>query len=207
MDQGTHTQPQDSTKSPSDSSLPFAVGSLSIRDEAAISSSEVSDILQLTARHFSRAAQSPNSSLVQKANDKEILEKVEEIVRTHFHPLNLTSLPAIIIYLLLNYFLLQREKREISSAKKLYEEHIALLKEKSSELEDRLRESRRESSRSPSSTSSMDSCHDCEETMQKLASVSREFDRLKQSYDEVCEIFCTRNSPLVQYQLVSLGSP
>lgn len=191
MDQDTH-KPQDSTRTSADASL--SLGSLTIRDDTEMNSSEVADILQVTASHFTRSSPSSHDSLIQKANDEEILGKLEEIVTTHFHPLKLTSLPSIIVYLLLNYFLLRREKKEVVAAKKLYEEHIALLKEKSSELEEKLRESSshpRESSppsSSSSSTTSSDICHSCEEYRQECDSLSRQYAKLKQSYDEVSNI-------------------
>ena len=174
-----------------DSEIPL--GSLSLSDEAAeLSSTDVAGILQATAGYLSRSSPTSMENLVEKANDEEILGKLEEVVKTYFRPLKLTSLPSIIVYLLVNYFLLRGEKKEAVAAKKLYEDHIALLKDKSSELEERLKETegrgRESSPLSPSSSESSlcsELCQSCEEYRKESDSLTKQYTKLKQSYDEV----------------------
>ena len=149
----------------------LSMGALTVKDNGSIDHKDVSSILQATADHLSKAAlTSSTSSLIQKANDEVIQKQLEEVLSAHFHPLTLTTLPSIVVYLLLNYFLLKRENREIEAAKSLYEDHIALLKEKNSELveEKALQEK----------NGRVESCKSCEELRASI-------DKLKQSYDEV----------------------
>lgn len=153
----------------------LSMSALTVKDTGSMDHSDVTSILQATAKHLSKAAlTSSASSLIQKANDEMIQKQLEEVLSAHFHPLALSTLPSIVVYLLLNYFLLKRENREIDIAKSLYEDHIALLKEKNSELveEKALQEK-------------VESCKSCEELRANI-------DKLKQSYDEVKKsTFCT----------------
>lgn len=148
-------------------------------DEGGMDRKDVPSILQMTASHFSKTApKSRANDLIQNSNDEAVLQKLEEVLKTHFYPLNLTTLPSVVIYLLLNYFLLKRENKEVEAAKKLYKDHIALLKEKNTELEERWREG-------GGCKQNAQSCKSCEELQRSRDALSAEFTKLKQSYDEV----------------------
>ena len=152
-----------------------AAASLRRHTEDSMDQREVADILQAAASHFSKTAPSSSENdLIQKSNDEAVLQKLEGVLKTHFHPLNLNTLPSVIVYLLLNYFLLRRENKEVEAAKKLYEDHIALLKDKNSELEERVRDE-----------ASSSACKCCEELRSGKESLSAQYAKLKQSYDEV----------------------
>lgn len=151
--------------------------SLSMQKESGMDYQDVPRILQATASHFSKTVPSSSANdLIRNSNDETVLCKLEDVLKTHFHPLNLTTLPSVVIYLLLNYFLLNQENKEVEAAKKLYEDHIALLKEKNSELEDRIRER---------GTKQTTVCVSCEELQQKVEGLTSQCSKLKQSYDEV----------------------
>lgn len=145
------------------------------------------EVLQATARHFSKVAGSSGVDfLVEKANDAAIHEKLEEVLAGHFHKFGLNSLQSVLVYVLLNYFLAKKENKELESAKRLYEDHIALLKEKNSELSRRpKRESEPEGV--PQTLGAQASCKSCEELQQSRDALSAQYARLKKSYDEVCE--------------------
>lgn len=165
----------------SDTVISLTMAALTIKDEAEINCKEVTDILHTTVNHLSRSVPSSSTSmLIRKSRDEEIHKKLEELITEHFHPLELTSLPSIVIFLLLHYFLLKRENKETESAKKLYEDHIALLKEKNSDLEERVREST-----CSGNCTTAESCTLCKELRQNHDSLSVQYAKLKQSYDEV----------------------
>lgn len=139
---------------------------------------DVKSILQSTASHISKTAlSSKENDLILKSNNEVIQQQLEEVLKAHFHPLNLTTLPSIVVYLLLKYFLLSRENREVESAKKLYEDHIALLKDKNSELEGKMRES--------AVSKSAAECSSCKALQQRTESLSVELEKLRKSYNEV----------------------
>ena len=147
-------------------------------DEGGMDRKDVPSILQATASHFSKTAPTSSANdLIQNSNDEAVLQKLEEVLTTHFHPLNLTTLPSVVVYLLLNYFLLRRENKEVEAAKKLYEDHIALLKEKNTELEERWREGNQ--------SAECQSCKSCDKLRRSRDTLSEEYTKLKQSYDEV----------------------
>lgn len=166
---------------------------------AKFDSSEVTSMLHSAARHFSSssfstsaplsAATNANDLFIRRSTDEGVLQSLEEVIKTHFHPLNLCTLPSVVVYLLLNYFVLKRESREMESAKKLYEDHIALLKEKNAELEERVRENSACGAVKPTSTEPK-SCKSCEELIKTREALSHQNAKLKQSYDEVSKLKC-----------------
>lgn len=171
MDQENGIQQQPQLKDDSAVGIETAalsMSALTVRENGSIDHKDVTSILQATADHLSKAALSSSAdSLIHKANDEVIQKQLEEVLSVHFHPLTLTTLPSIVVYLLLNYFLLKRENREIEGAKSLYEDHIALLKEKNSELVEEKALQEKDST-----------CKSCEELRENI-------DKLKRSYDEV----------------------
>ena len=138
---------------------------------------EIASILQTTAACFSKTVVSRSSMLVERSNDAENQEKMEEILPAHFYSLGLSNIHSVVIFLLLNYFLLKREKKDSETVKQLYEDHVALLKERNAELEVKLKESK---GKLESHTSEL-----CEDLQKKLESHSIEYSRLKRSYEEV----------------------
>lgn len=166
--------------------------SLNAQDERrSMDRKDIPSILQATASHFSKTAPTSTANdLIQNSNDESVLQKLEEVLKMHFHPLHLTTLPSVVIYLLLNYFLLKRENKEVEAAKKLYEDHIALLKEKNAELEERVREG----SASSKLSTECSSCKACNELRKSKEALSAEYGKLKQSYNEVRSSLGTRHS-------------
>lgn len=160
--------------------------SLSMQNESELHSIDVPKILQATASHFSKTAPSSSSNdLIRNSNDDTVLLKLEDVLKTHFHPLKLTTLPSVVIYLLLNYFLLKRENREVEAAKKLYEDHIALLKEKNAELEVKVRDCS-----GTKQAADFGRCKSCEKLQQSMEELTTQCTKLKQSYDEVRTVAC-----------------
>ena len=106
-----------------------------------IQQEEIEEILKLSAQEMSKLTTSSSCTLVQLSNSPESQEKLKDLLPVYFHSWNLTSSHSIIVYLLLHYFLVKQEHDEIVTAKQLYEEHIARLKTRMSDLEERLTKS------------------------------------------------------------------
>ena len=144
----------------------------------------VAEVLQATARYFSKSASSSGvDSMVEKANDTTVHKKLQEVLTGHFEKFGLNSLQSVVVFVLLNYFLVKKENREFESAKRLYEDHIALLKEKNSELTSR---KPRKGSESAGETLESHECRSCDELRKSRDALSAQFTQLKKSYNEVC---------------------
>ena len=107
------------------------------------SGKEVSEILQ---RMCSEISQTTTAEMVEIANSAASRSQLQELLPVYFYSWQLQSPEAVIIHLLLNYFILWRdtngsERREVKEA---FEEHIERLKIRVAELEKKLYESRTE---------------------------------------------------------------
>lgn len=147
-------------------------------------------ILKQTAAnlHASASFNAPNTfTMVQESNDPETHEELEKILASHFFSLNLANYQSVIAFLLLNCFLLKKESKEKEMIRKLYEDHISLLKEKNSELEDKvLRHSVTQKANTESSL--LRDCDSCEELRERMQVMSTQVSQLRQSYDDVSSI-------------------
>ena len=101
---------------------------------------EVSEILQ---QMIAVISQTTTAEIVELANSAAPRSKLQELMSVYFYscpPGQLRSPEAVIIHLLLNYFILWRDRRE----DKKFEEYIERLKGRVAELEKKLYESRTE---------------------------------------------------------------
>lgn len=159
-----------------------SLGNLTLTDVGRLDN--LADVLSATAKHISTNTVAPSSSrrssLVQRCNDSSLHRKLDGVLAKFFHPLELSSSPAIISYLLMSYSQLRLQHQEELSAKKLYEDHIAFLKEKNAEMEGKLKEN-------ADSKISFDArwCQSCDELRRSKDTLSVQYSRLKGSYDEV----------------------
>ena len=165
------------------------------------------EILKQTAAGL-HSLNAPNTyGMVLSSNNPETQQEVGSILKTHFYPLNLTNTQSVISFLLLTCFFLKKQARDADSLKKLYEDHISLLKEKNSELEEKLilregvensngRSSGKMSpdcSMSPSTTEvqqqqqqqQQSDCDSCTQLKARVESLTGEVVKLQRSYDEV----------------------
>ena len=92
----------------------------------------VSEILQQMCGEIS---QTTTAEIVEVANSAVSRSKLHELMPVYFHSWELQSPEAVIIYLLLNYFVLWRDGSEVRRKRRTFEEYIERLKCRVAELE------------------------------------------------------------------------
>ena len=105
------------------------------------SGQEVSEILQQTCAEVS---QTTTAEIVEVANSAAPRSKLQDLLPVYFYSWQLQSPEAVIIYLLLTYFIMWRDGSERREVKEAFEEYIERLKSRVAELEKNLYESRTE---------------------------------------------------------------
>ena len=105
------------------------------------SGQDVSGILQQTCGEIS---QTTTAEMVEVANSAVSRSKLQDLLPVYFYSWQLQSLEAVIIHLLLHYFILLRDGSEWREDKEAFEEYIERLKSRVAELERKLYESRTE---------------------------------------------------------------
>ena len=101
----------------------------------------MSEILQQTCGEIS---QTTTAEMVEVANSAVFRSKLQELLPVYFYSWELQSPEAVIIHLLLNYFILLRDGSEMREGRLAFEEYIGRLKSRVAELEKKLYESRTE---------------------------------------------------------------
>ena len=175
---------------------------------------EMHEVLQLSSSQVSQATASNASALVQLSNSEKSHERLQQLLPLYFYSWNLTDAHSVIVFLLLHYFLLKREHREVLGAKGMYEEHIALLKSRMSDLEEKLSNSHSHSGSGSSSSSSPRNGNiaggggdrdqalisEIESLRNQVASLRLENEQLRHSNEEVCRI---NEQWALDYQILS----
>ena len=105
------------------------------------SGQDVSGILQQTCGEIS---QTTTAEMVEVANSAVFWSKLQDLLPVYFYSWELQSLEAVIIHLLLNYFILWHDGSERREDILAFEEYIERLKSRVAELEKKLYESRTE---------------------------------------------------------------
>ena len=105
------------------------------------SAQEVSEILQQMCGEIS---QTTTAEIVEIANSAAPRNKLQELLQVYFYSWQLQSPEAVIIHLLLHYFILWQEVSERREVKEAFEEYIEQLKSRVAEPEKSLYESRTE---------------------------------------------------------------
>ena len=105
------------------------------------SGQEVSEILQQMCGEIS---QTTTAEIVEVANSAAPRSKLQELLPVYFYSWQLQGPEAVIIHLLLHYFILWRDRSERREVKEEFEEYIEQLKSRVAELEKSLYESRTE---------------------------------------------------------------
>ena len=96
------------------------------------SGQEVSEILQ---RMCGEISQTTTAEIVEVANSAAPRNKLQELLPVYFYSWQLRSPEAVIIHLLLHYFILWRDRSEITRDRRVSEEQIERLKGRVAELE------------------------------------------------------------------------
>lgn len=176
----------DTTQSPA---LSASSQHRSANSDADMEKEEIVSIIKQTAANLHSAASfnaSNTIGMVHSSNIPETHMELDKILESHFYSLNLVNPQSVIVFLLLSCFLLKKENKEIETVRKLYENHISLLKEKNSEIEDRTKQSSGTGkSHSESASASLQSCVSCDALKARLEGMAAEESQLQQSYDDV----------------------
>ena len=96
------------------------------------SGQEVPEILQQMCEDIS---QTTTADVVEVANSAASRSKLQELLPVYFYSWQLRSPEAVIIHLLLNYFILWRDGSEMRRDRQAFEERIERLKSRVAELE------------------------------------------------------------------------
>ena len=105
------------------------------------SGQEVSKILQQMCGEIS---QTTTAEMVEVANSAAPRSQLQDLLPVYFYSWQLQSLEAVIIHLLLHYFILWRDGSKMRKVKEAFEEYIEQLKSRVAELEKSLYESQTE---------------------------------------------------------------
>ena len=105
------------------------------------SGQDVSVILQQTCGEIS---QRTTAEMVEVANSAVFWSKLQDLLPVYFYSWELQRLEAVIIHLLLNYFILWRDGSERREDRQAFEEYIERLKSRVAKLEKKLYKSRTE---------------------------------------------------------------
>ena len=105
------------------------------------SGKEVSEILQQMCEDIS---QTTTAEMVEVANSAVPRSQLQDLLAVYFYSWQLRSLEAVIIHLLLHYFILWHDGSEMRRDRQAFEEHIERLKSRVAELEKKLYENRTE---------------------------------------------------------------
>ena len=89
-------------------------------------------------------SQTTTAEIVEIANSAAPRSKLQELLQVYFYSWQLQSPEAVIIHLLLNYFILWRDGSKRREVKEAFEEYIEQLKSRVAELEKSLYESQTE---------------------------------------------------------------
>ena len=96
------------------------------------SGKEVSEILQQMCEDIS---QTTTEEMVEVANSAAPRSQLQDLLAVYFYSWQLRSLEAVIIHLLLHYFILWRDGSEMRRDRRAFEEYIERLKGRVAELE------------------------------------------------------------------------
>ena len=80
-------------------------------------------------------SQTTTAEIVEVANSTASQSKLQELLPVYFYSWQLQNLEAVIIHLLLSYFVLWRDGSEMRRDRQAFKEHIARLKNRVAELE------------------------------------------------------------------------
>ena len=114
-------------------------------------------------------SQTTTSEIVEVANSAASQSKLQELLPVYFYSWQLQNLEAVIINLLLNYFVLWRDGSDMRRDRQAFEEHIARLKNRVAELEE---------NREPD--------QEINKLMKKAQDLVLQNERLQKAHDEVC---------------------
>ena len=125
-------------------------------------------------------SQTTTSEIVEVANSAASRSKLQELLPVYFYSWQLQNLEAVIINLLLNYFVLWRDGSDMRRDRQAFEEHIARLKNRVAELEE---------NREPD--------QEINKLMKKAQDLVLQNERLQKAHDEVslCLSFCLSVCP------------
>ena len=102
------------------------------------------EVLEILQQMCGEISQTTTAEMIEIANSAVSRSKLQDLLPVYFYSWQLQSPEAVIIHLLLNYFILLRDGSEMREDRLAFEEYIERLKSRVAELEKKLYESRTE---------------------------------------------------------------
>jgi len=102
------------------------------------------EVLEILQQMCGEISQTTTAEMIEIANTAASRSKLQELLPVYFYSWQLQSPEAVIIHLLLNYFILLRDGSERREGRLAFEEYTGRLKSRVAELEKKLYESRTE---------------------------------------------------------------
>ena len=102
------------------------------------------EVLEILQQMCGEISQTTTAEMIEIANTAASRSKLQELLPVYFYSWQLQSPEAVIIHLLLNYFILLRDGSERREGRLAFEEYIERLKSRVAELEKKLYESQTE---------------------------------------------------------------
>ena len=102
------------------------------------------EVLEILQQMCGEILQTTTAEMIEIANTAASRSKLQELLPVYFYSWQLQSPEAVIIHLLLNYFILLRDGSERREGRLAFEEYTGWLKSRVAELEKKLYESRTE---------------------------------------------------------------
>ena len=153
---------------------------------------EVSETLEQICREIG-LSQTTTEEMVEVANSATSQSKLQELLPVYFYSWQLQSLEAVIIYLLLHYYILWQDSSEKRREDTLaFEEYIERLKIRVAELEKKLYESRTEVCQMKAEMDKMRAQKPDPEPrlMKQVQNIRLENEELQRAHDEVDVLVC-----------------
>ena len=165
------------------------------------SAQEVSEILQQMCGEIS---QTTTAEIVEVANSAAPRNKLQELLPVYFYSWQLQSLEAVIIHLLLHYFILWRDRdgSERREDRQALEEYIERLKTRVAELEKKLDASQSEIRKTKAELEEPDP--EINRLTKQVQDLQMKNEKLQSADDEVSACPCICHSSLAEITLYSL---
>ena len=160
------------------------------------SGQDVSEILQQMCGEIS---QTTTAEIVEVANLASSQSKLQDLLPVYFYSWQLQNLEAVIVYLLLNYFMLWRDRSERNEDKEAFEEYIERLKTRVAELEKKLDASQSEINKTKAELEETDP--EINRLTKQVQDLQMKNEKLQSAHDEVSACPCICHSSLAEITL------
>ena len=145
---------------------------------------------ELLEQICAQISEETTAELVDIANSAESQHRLQDLLPVYFFSWQLQQPAAIMIYLLLQFFLVKRDCSNLRKEKEECEAHIYKLKQKVGDLEEQLHELRVQSPNSREAESATDSNGEISKLVNKIEELSLQNQQLESTKTEVGRLSC-----------------